>query len=237
MAQRLTSDSLRHLDVCCAGRRRDSYPLSASFLLLERPRFAENAGRAVIRMSTDATELLHRWKAGDRAALDELIHRLHGDLRRTAGALLRGERRDHTLQPTALVNEAYTRLWGHTRLDLKDRAHFLAMTARVMRQVLVDYARKHQAARRQQPVGSAAVSAVRLVGDGHAVDLIDLDLAIQASMALDSRQARVVELKYFAGLENDEIAVALDISESTVKREWATARLWLYRQLTRVVPS
>ena len=81
------------------------------------------------------------------------------------------------------------------------------------------------------------MSAVRLVGDGHAVDLIDLDLAIQALMALDSRQARVVELKYFAGLENDEIAVALDISESTVKREWATARLWLYRQLTRVVPS
>jgi RNA polymerase sigma factor (TIGR02999 family) len=188
-------------------------------------------------MSTDVTVLLQRWKGGDRSAFDELIGRLHGDLRRTAGALLRRERRDHTLQPTALVNEAYTRLLGHTRLNLNDRAHFLAMTARVMRQVLVDHARKHHALRRQQPVGTGTVSAVRLVSDGRTVDLLDLDLAIHALTALDGRQGRVVELKYFAGLENEEIAAALDISEATVKREWATARLWLYRQLTRVVPA
>ena len=173
------------------------------------------------------TVLLRAWARGDQGAGDRLFPLLYAELRRQAARCMRRERRGHTLQPSGLVNEAYLRLRGAPGLDWQDRTHFFAIAARVMRQVLVDHARRRQAAKRE----GCHVTLDDADAPAMPLDLMDLDTALQELAALDERQARVVELRFFAGLDVPETAEAMGLSARTVKREWQTARAWLQRRL------
>jgi RNA polymerase sigma factor (TIGR02999 family) len=173
------------------------------------------------------TTLLRAWAQGDEGAGDRLFPILYGELRRQAGRHMRRERRSHTLQPSGLVNEAYLRLRGAPGSDWQDRKHFFAIAARVMRQVLVDHARRRKAAKREGchvTLGDADAPAAPL-------EMLDLEDALEALSALDPRQARVVELRFFGGLDVEETAEVLGLSARTVKREWQTARAWLQHRL------
>jgi len=172
----------------------------------------------------EVTELLRAWRSGDPDADGRLLERVYATLRNIASAQLRGERAGHTLEPTALVHEAYLRLLGQREVDWRDRAHFFGLAAVTMRRILVDYARRRKAKRRdaeQQPPLTLST------GSDEAVDLLDLDRALDAFAARFPRQAKVVEMRYFAGLEFEQVAVALDASLRTVKRDWSFARAWL----------
>jgi RNA polymerase sigma factor (TIGR02999 family) len=152
---------------------------------------------------------------------------LYGDLKRQAGRFMRRERRSHTLQPSGLVNEAYLRLAGAPGLDWHSRAHFFAIAARIMRQVLVDHARRKRAAKRE----CCLVTLDDADAPAAPLEVLDLEDALEALAALDPRQARVVELRFFGGLDVEETAAVLDLSARTVKREWQTARAWLQQRL------
>jgi RNA polymerase sigma factor (TIGR02999 family) len=174
------------------------------------------------------TTLLHRVSDGDGAALERLFDVLYDELHRLAGAQMRREREDHTLQPTALVHEAFIRLSGGAP-RAEDRVHFASIAARVMRQVVVDHARRHHAAKRgsgwfRTTLGSAGAATIDL----DPVELIALD---EALAALNERQRQVVELRFFAGLEETEVAALLGVTERTVRRDWVKARAWLYDTL------
>jgi RNA polymerase sigma factor (TIGR02999 family) len=175
----------------------------------------------------EVTVLLRAWADGDEAAGDRLFPILYSELRRQAGRFMRRERHRDTLQPSGLVHEAYLRLAAASGLDLQDRTHFFAIAARVMRQVLVDHARRRKAAKRD----GCRVT----LGDADAIvdppEVLDLENALKELAALDPRQARVVELRFFGGLEVEEAAGVLGISPRTVKREWQTARAWLQHRL------
>ena len=177
------------------------------------------------------TVLLRAWAQGDEAAGDELFPILYSELRRQAGRYMRRERPGHTLQPSGLVHEAYLRLAASPDLDWHDRAHFFAIAARVMRQVLVDHARRRRAAKREGchvtfEEGDAPADAPL-----EPPELLDLENALRELAALDPRQAQVVELRFFGGLDVQETADVLGLSERTVKREWQTARAWLQHRL------
>ena len=177
------------------------------------------------------SQLLADWANRDPAARDRLVPIVYEELRRLAHHYMRGERDGHTLQTTALVNEAYLRLAGIDGMKWRDRAHFFAMAATLMRRVLVDYAR--QRARDKRGAGISVTSLdENVVAPQPAVDVIALDEALERLGAVDPQQSRVVELRFFAGLSVEETAEALGISPATVKRDWATARLWLYNELT-----
>lgn len=181
-------------------------------------------------MAQDITSLLRDWRDGDAAARDRLVAVLYPELRALADRQLRGERANHTLQPTALVNEAYLRLSGLDRIDWQDRGHFVGMAARVMREVLVDHARRRQAAKRD---GGQRVTLTGLevpAGTGN-VDALALDDALTRLEKVDPDKARVVELRYFGGLTIEETAQAMDSSPATVKRQWQSARAWLFDAL------
>jgi RNA polymerase sigma factor (TIGR02999 family) len=176
------------------------------------------------------SQLLTDWANRDPAAREQLVPIVYEELRRLAHHYMRGERPDHTLQTTALVNEAYVRLAGIDGLQWRDRAHFFAMAATLMRRVLVDYAR--QRARDKRGAGVSVTSLdENALAPQPAVDVVALDEALEQLAAVDPRQSRIVELRFFAGLSVEETAEALGISEATVKRDWATARLWLYNEL------
>ena len=176
------------------------------------------------------SQLLTDWANRDPAAREQLVPIVYEELRRLAHHYMRGERSGHTLQTTALVNEAYMRLAGIDALQWRDRAHFFAMAATLMRRVLVDYAR--QRARDKRGAGVSVTSLdENALAPQPAVDVVALDEALQQLAAVDLRQSRIVELRFFAGLSVEETAEALGISEATVKRDWATARLWLYNEL------
>jgi RNA polymerase sigma factor (TIGR02999 family) len=178
------------------------------------------------------TLLLRAWRRGDQDALDRLTPLVYDELRRRARHYLRGERPDHTLRPTALVHEVYLRLVGLDEVDWQDRQHFFALAARQMRRILVDAAR----ARRYQKRGGGAVTVAfdeDLAVSSHTPDLVALDDALELLAEKDERKVRVVELRFFAGLTNEEIAAALGISTDTVTRDWQMARLWLRRQLIK----
>jgi RNA polymerase sigma factor (TIGR02999 family) len=185
--------------------------------------------------SDEVTALLGRWRAGSAEAEAQLMAKVQVELRRVAAAYLRRERAGHTLQPTAVVNEAYLRLIPQRAVAWENRAHFFGIAARMMRRVLVDHARKRQAAKRGDgfagdPVSISAVAAPAAVVDQ--VDVLALHDALSALARLDARQAEIVEMRYFAGLTVEEIAEVLKISPATVKREWTTARLWLRRRMS-----
>ncbi|HEU0177615.1 MAG TPA: sigma-70 family RNA polymerase sigma factor [Blastocatellia bacterium] len=183
---------------------------------------------------TEVSELLLKWGYGDQEALNQLIPLVYDELRRMARRYLRQERPDHTLQTTALVHEAYLKLLGQKHHDLQNRMHFFAITAQMMRRILVDYARSHQAKRR----GGAHFIKLSLdeapeVAVGKNPDLIMLDDALSALSVIDPQQSRVVELRVFGGLTVEETAKVLKISPRTVKREWGMARAWLHQQMNR----
>jgi len=178
------------------------------------------------------TQLLIEWNNGRGGALEDLLPLVYGELRRLAAQRLRWERPDHTLQPTALVHEAYIRLVDQRRVRWQNRAHFYGVAAQVMRRILVDRARKRGADKR-----GAGWQRVTLIGDktpkgSRDVDVLALDDALQRLAALDPQQERIVELRYFGGLTLDETAEVIGISTATVKREWAIARAWLRAQLS-----
>jgi len=178
------------------------------------------------------TELLLAWCDGNRAALDSLVPLVHEELRRLAHRHMRQERVDHVLQTTALVNEAYLQLVDVKRVKWRDRTHFFAICARVMRQILVHDARSRHALKRGGP-GFAPVSLDQsaVVAATPSANLIELDDALNALAALDPRKASVVELRFFAGLTHEEIAEVLGVSADTVWRDWDLAKTWLYREL------
>jgi len=181
----------------------------------------------------DVTGLLGRWRAGSPDAGDELMAKVHRELRRLAASYLRRERGDHTLQPTAVVNEAFIRLVPQRRVAWENRAHFFGIAARMMRRVLVDHARRRQAVKRDG-LASEPVSIAGLPAPAPGLDRIDvlaLHEALDGLAELDPRQAEIVEMKYFGGLTIEEIAEVLKTSESTVKREWTTAKMWLRRRM------
>jgi RNA polymerase sigma factor (TIGR02999 family) len=186
------------------------------------------------REEHEVTDLLRAWSAGDGGALSALAERVYRELRAMAGAQLRGERPDHTLQPTALVHEAFLRLVDQERIDWRCRAQFFDVAARMMRRILVDHARRRRRLKRggaadPERLDEAIVPAGSDVGTR--LDVLALHEALERLVRLDPRQCRVVELHYFAGLTVAETAEVIDCSEATVSRDWRTARLWLAREL------
>jgi RNA polymerase sigma factor (TIGR02999 family) len=180
--------------------------------------------------SHDVTGLLIAWNNGDQSALDQLAPMVHAELHRLARRYMGGERAGHLLEPTALVNEAYIRLIGWKNVEWKNRAHFFGVSAKLMRDVLVDFAR-----RRPRVEGRTAphvsLDEAFEVGDKSSDDLVSLDDALTALARIDERKSRIVEMRFFGGLSNEEIAGALQISTVTVIREWNKAKAWLYREL------
>jgi RNA polymerase sigma factor (TIGR02999 family) len=182
--------------------------------------------------SGQVTELLRHWRRGDERALDTLLPLLYQELRRLAHYHLQSERPDHTLQTTALVHEAYLRMVGSQSVDLQNRAHFIAVASRLMRQILVDYARERRASKRDGGCRIAVeyLDALPVSGDA---ELLALDDALNQLASIDERQGKIVEMKFFGGLSAPEISEVLGISRATVDRDWATARVWLHRQMSR----
>jgi RNA polymerase sigma factor (TIGR02999 family) len=182
----------------------------------------------------DVTLVLHRWRGGDPRALDDLLAAVYPELRRLAARQLRGERANHSLQPTALVNEVYLRLIDQNRVDWQNRAHFLAIAARLARRILVDHARRRAAWKRGLGIRPIDIDEIDVADDRHAeTDLVALDTALARLALLDPRQARVVECRFFGGLSIDDTAEVLGVSPGTVKRDWTSARVWLFAELSR----
>lgn len=181
----------------------------------------------------EITQLLEGWRAGDRKALDELLPVVYKELQRLAHFQLRNERPDHTLQSRALVNEAYLRLVGMKPPQWEGRSHFFAVAAQLMRQILVDYARRHRARKRGGAAETLSLNDTGLLepGKGRDVDVVALDDAMKALSKIDVRKARVVELRFFGGLNFEETAEVLKVSPVTVARDWSTARAWLHREI------
>jgi len=176
--------------------------------------------------------LLQQWAGGDLRAREDLIPFVHQELRKRAAAYLRRERRDHTLQPTALVNEAYIRLIGQQRVTWLNRAQFFGVASQIMRRILVDHAREHHAAKRPGGVRITLDEGMRTVQPVDC-ELLMLDTALEELARIDERQAHIVELKYFGGLSEEEVAAVLSLSRATITREWQSARAWLYRRITK----
>jgi RNA polymerase sigma-70 factor, ECF subfamily len=178
----------------------------------------------------DITQLLARMAGGDRRAEDELLPIVYTQLRALAEHFLRSERRDHTLQATALVHEAYLRLLGGGQVSWQNRAHFFAIAARTMRRILVDHARNLNAGKRRGV--KVSLESALVFSEDQSGELLDLDRALDRLAEWDARQARVVELRFFAGLSEEEAAEVLGVSQRTVKRDWQMAKAWLYGQLS-----
>ncbi|HSE96932.1 MAG TPA: sigma-70 family RNA polymerase sigma factor [Blastocatellia bacterium] len=183
------------------------------------------------------TQLLLRWSEGDSEALEQLIPLVSAELRRLARRYMAKERPGHTLQTSALINEAYLRLVNQQSVEWKDRAHFFAVAAQIMRHVLIDHARSDQYETRGAGAHKLALDEVAEMGQQRAKELIELDDALTSLAAFDSRKSRIVELRFFGGLSIEEIAEAMSISPATVKRELQSARLWLQRMMARGVPE
>ena len=178
------------------------------------------------------SQLLTRWSGGDQTALDKLMPMVYSELRRLANNYLRRERRDHTLQPTALVNEAYLKLVDQKTAQWQNRAHFYGIAAQLMRRILVDHARQHNAAKRggsdQQRLSITAAGALAAKPD---LDVVALNEALEELATLDPQQERIVELKFFGGLSIEETAEVLGVGHATIERDWKMARAWLRRKL------
>lgn len=179
----------------------------------------------------DVTELLSEVSRGDQTAIDVLFEKVYGELRRLAGDYFRRERPDHTMQPTALVHEAYVRLVGSENVAWENRAHFFNVAAQVMRNIIVDHARRHRAEKRGGGQKVSLDEALSFSSERN-IDLVELDEALTKLAELDAQQSRIVELRFFGGLKIEEVASVLSISDTTVSREWLKAKLWLRSQLT-----
>lgn len=176
----------------------------------------------------EVTGLLKAWSSGNSAALDQLIPIVYDELRAVAARYLRRERPDHTLQPTALVNETYLRLIDQRQVQWQNRAHFIGVAAQMMRRILVDHARNHNRAKRGGTARKVSLDEAVALSEERADELVELDEALTALEALDERKSRVVEMRYFGGLSVEETAEVLKVSEITVARDWKLAKAWLY---------
>jgi RNA polymerase sigma factor (TIGR02999 family) len=174
-----------------------------------------------------------RWRSGDGDALEALMPLVYDEMRRLAHRYLRRERPGHTLQSTALVHEAFVRLTGTAPPQWEDRAHFFGIAAHLMRQILVEYARSRNASKRGGAAIKLAIDSIDVPGQSPGLDIVALDDALKDLARIDPQQSRVVELRFFSGLSIEDTAEVLGISESTVKRDWNTARVWLFRELDR----
>jgi len=183
------------------------------------------------------TQLLRAWSAGNPDAQEQLLPLVYDELRRRAAGQLRRDRKGHTLQPTALVHEAYVRLLGQQRVDWQSRTHFFALASQMMRRVLVDHARARAAAKRPGQGVRVTLDGELASVDPRGCDLLMLDQALSELARLDQRQGNIVELCYFGGLTEDEVAGAMSISRSTVARELRSAKAWLYRRMTSGRPQ
>lgn len=177
------------------------------------------------------TGLLRKWQGGDESALGQLLPLVHDTLHRLAHRYVNRERQGHTLQTTALVNEAFLRLVGQQDVDWENRAHFFAVSAQVMRHILVDYARQRSSGKRGGGVRHVTLDGAADVSDARSAELVALDEAMEALEKVHPRGCKIVELRYFGGMNNKEAAAVLRISETTVERDWRLARAWLYREL------
>jgi RNA polymerase sigma factor (TIGR02999 family) len=181
--------------------------------------------------NAEVSRLLRAWGDGDRAALDRLTPIVYEELRRLARHYMRGERPGHSLQTTALVNEAYMRLIDYKSMQWQNRAHFFAVSSQLMRRILVDHARRHNL-KRGGGVQHVSLEETAVLGDDRAADLVALDDAMNALAQLDPRKVQVIEMRFFGGLSVAETAEVLKVSPVTVMRDWSTAKAWLYRELT-----
>jgi len=183
--------------------------------------------------SSNVTQMLRDWSNGDREVLDKLIPIVYEELRRQAARYLRRERPGHTLQTTALIHEAYLRLIDQKDVRWQNRAHFYAISAQVMRHILVDHARSRQAAKRGGSDIKLPLEEAMIASEGREVDLVALDEALERLAAIDPQQSRVVELRFFSGLNVEETAEVLGVSTRTVKRDWNVAKAWLRREIRK----
>jgi RNA polymerase sigma-70 factor (ECF subfamily) len=217
-----TADGLRVL-IASAGSRRH-----------RRPKYLSRDPYETVNMAApnEITQLLVEWSNGRQEALDELLPVVYGELRRAAKRSLRRERSNHTLSGTALVNEVYLQLVDQAAVRWQNRAHFFGIAANLMRQILVQHARRHQTAKRGGGQYLLALDEAAVVPTERPVDLVALDDALSNLAERDARKSRIVELRYFGGLSTEETAEVLGISARTVKREWRLAKAWLYHELT-----
>ena len=185
------------------------------------------------RPPNQITQLLQRWRDGNREALDALLPLVYEELRRLAHRHLRNERAEHTLQSSALVHEAYLRLLGQDFPHWEGRTHFFAIAAQLMRQILVDYARRHRASKRGSGVCMLTLGDVDALPQGKDVDVVALNDALNSLAEIDPRQSHVVELRFFAGLSLQETSEVMGIGTATVQRDWTAARAWLHREMSR----
>jgi len=192
------------------------------------------AGGVEMRQAQQVTQLLADWSEGDGAALEKLTPLVYEELRHLAHRYMQGQRPDHTLQTTALVNEAYLRLVDQTTPSFANRSHFFAVAATAMRQILVNHAKAQQRLKRGGGASKVDLDTAALISPEQTKTVLDVDEALERLAELDSRKAQVVELKYFGGLNQDEIAEVLKISIVTVRRDWLFARAWLYTELQNV---
>lgn len=181
---------------------------------------------------TQVTQLLQQWQEGSNEALETLMPLVYAELKRLAGSYLRRERPDHTLQSAALVNEAYLRLVDQNQTRWQNRAHFYGIAAQMMRRILADHARGHNAAKRGSGMPELELNEAVAQAQARSVDLVDLEEALQRLEKLDPQQGKIVELRFFSGLSIEDTANVLGISPATVKRDWAVARAWLFREVS-----
>ena len=185
----------------------------------------------------EVTQLLKQWSDGEKAALDSLTPVVYDELRRLAANYLHRERPDHTLQPTAVVHEAYMRLVDQQSVRWQNRAHFFGIAAQMIRRILVDHARGVRAAKRGGGVAALSLDEALGVSEKRDLEVEALDDALRTLSQIDPQQGRIVELRFFTGLSIEETAEVLGVSESTVKRDWVSAKAWLFRELSRVQPK
>ena len=185
------------------------------------------------RNSHEVTQLLIAWSNGDKAALNELMPLIYDELRQLARHYMSRERPGHTLQTTALVNEAYVRLVNRRGVHWQNRAHFFAIAAQLMRSILVDHARSHAYAKRGGGVRKIALDDAMVVSQERAAEVVALDDVLKRLAEIDPQQSRIVELRFFGGLTIEETAEVLGLSPATIKREWSTAKAWLYHELSK----
>jgi len=188
-------------------------------------------------LPNEVTQLLINWSKGDKAALDELLPLVHAELRRLAKRFMSRENPGHTLQTSALVNEAYLKLVDQQGVEWQNRAHFFAVAAQVMRHILVDHARSYQYAKRGGGARKVPLDEAAALNEGRAAELVALDDALSNLAALDPRKSQVIELRFFGGLSIEEVAEVMKLSPATVIREWRAAKAWLRREMDRGTPA
>lgn len=184
-------------------------------------------------LTEGVTEILRDWSSGDPGAAERLFPLVYNELRRLAAIYLGRERPDHTLQPTALVHEAYLRLADQTVLSAESRAHFYSIASRLMRQILVDHARQHKSEKRGGAAQRFSLDDVPLAAEEIAGDILSLNDALESLASIDPRKAQVVDMRFFGGMLEADIATHLGVSEKTVRRDWHFAKLWLFREMSR----